>query len=122
MTTTDTARIARAYFDAWTGRKGSDALREFLAEDYTLDAGTHQVQGREQFLAAAGWPEHADTTMLAEAYDGEHAFQLYCAANGGRQVKIVEHLTVRDNRIVTSEIVVDGAAFVAFIAAGNAKA
>jgi hypothetical protein len=34
--------------------------------------------------------------MLAEAYDGEHAFQLYAATHDGQRVKIAEHLTVRD--------------------------
>jgi uncharacterized protein YndB with AHSA1/START domain len=116
VTTPNTARVARSYFDAWTGRKGPDALREFLAEDFTFDAGAHRIEGREPFLAGGGWPEHADTTMLAEAYDGEHAFQLYSASHGGTQIKIVEHLTVRDDRIVASEIVVDGAAFAAFMA------
>ena len=87
MTTPDTARVARSYFDAWTGRKGPDVLREFLAEDFTFDAGTHRVQGREPFLAAGGWPGHAVTTMLAEAYDGEQAFQLYSASDAGNTVK-----------------------------------
>ena len=49
--------------------------------------------------------------LLAEAYDGEHAFQLYTASNGGKNVKIADHLIVRDGQLVSSEVVVDGAAF-----------
>jgi hypothetical protein len=74
--------------------------------------------GRDQFLAgagASGWPEHAVTTLLAEAYDGEHAFQLYTGSNGGKNSKIAEHLVVRDGRLASSEVVVDGAAFMAFM-------
>jgi len=76
------------------------------------------IEGRDQFLAAAGatgWPEQAVTTLLAEAYDGEHAFQLYTGSNGGKNVKIAEHLVVRDGRLTSSEVVVDGAAFMAFM-------
>jgi hypothetical protein len=43
------------------------------------------IEGREQFLAGAGgWPERAVTTLLAEAYDGEHAFQIYSATAARR--------------------------------------
>ena len=54
--------------------------------------------------------ERAVTTLDAEAYDGEHA-QIYSATNGGKKVKIVEHLIIRDGHIELSEVVVDGAAF-----------
>jgi hypothetical protein len=40
------------------------------------------VEGRERFLAAAGLPEHAVTTMLAEVYDGEHALRVKVAPCG----------------------------------------
>ena len=59
--TDETAGVARAYYDAWTNRKGPDALREM-------------------------------------------------------NVKIAEHLIVRDGKLVASEVVVDGAAFMAFMA------
>jgi hypothetical protein len=117
--TEDTARVARAYHDTWTNRKGSDALRELMGEEFVFDSAMMQIQGREQFLAGAGangWPERAVTTLLAEAYDGEHAFQLYTGSNGGKNVKIAEHLIVRDRKLVSSEVVVDGAAFMAFMA------
>jgi hypothetical protein len=48
-------------------------------------------------------------------YNGEHAFQLYTGSNGGKNVKIAEHLVVRDVRLTSSEVVVDGAAFMAFM-------
>jgi SnoaL-like domain len=119
MPTDDTAQVARAYYDAWTTRKGPEALRELMAEGFVFDSALMRVEGREQFLAGAGangWPEQAVTTLLAEAYDGEDAFHLYAGSNGGKEVKIAEHLVVRDGRLVSSEVVVDGAAFMAFMA------
>ena len=81
MTTDETRRTAQAYFAAWTSRQGPEALREVMAEDFTFRAGDMVVEGREAFFEGAGWPEHAVTTLLAEAYDGSTAFQLYEATN-----------------------------------------
>jgi ketosteroid isomerase-like protein len=117
MSSEDTARVARAYFEAWSGRRGADALRPLLAEDFVFDAGPVHIEGREAFLGASEWPARATTTLLAEAYDGEHAFQLYAAVNGFARIRSVEHLVVRDGAIAGSEIVGDLAAFQAFMAA-----
>jgi hypothetical protein len=118
MSTEDTARVARAYFEAWTDRRGPDALRPLLAEGFVFDAGPVHLEGREAFLGASEWPARARTTLVAEAYDGEHAFQLYEAVNGSARIRSAEHLVVRDGVIVSSEIVGDQAAFAAFMAAG----
>ena len=118
MGTEDTARIARAYFDAWSNRRGADALRRLLAADFVFDAGPVHIEGREAFLGASEWPARATTTLHAEAYDGEHAFHLYEAVNGMTRIRSAEHLVVRDGTITSSEIVGDLAAFQAFMAAG----
>jgi hypothetical protein len=120
VSTEDTARVARTYFDAWTNRRGADALRPLLAEGFVFDAGSVHIEGREAFLGAAEWPARATTTLQAEAYDGEHAFQLYEAVNGTARIRSAEHLVVRDGAIVSSEIVGDQAAFAAFMAGGAA--
>jgi ketosteroid isomerase-like protein len=119
MSTEDTARVARAYFDAWSNRRGPDALRPLLAEDFVFDAGPVHIEGREAFLGAAEWPARARTTLEAEAYDGEHGFQLYAAVNGMARIRSAEHLVVRDGAIAASEIVGDLAAFQAFMAASS---
>ena len=75
-----------------------------------------RVDGRDQFLASAAWPEAARTEMIVDAYDGEHGLQLYAATNGPVTVKIVEHLTVADGRIEASETITDSALFGAFLA------
>jgi ketosteroid isomerase-like protein len=118
MSTQDTARVARAYFDAWSNRRGADALRPLLAEDFVFDAGPIHIEGREAFLGASEWPARARTTLHAEAYDGEHAFHLYEAVNGLARIRSAEHLVVRGGVVASSEIVGDMAAFQVFMAAG----
>src|SRR3954449_46326 len=118
MSTEDTARVARAYFDAWTSRRGPDALRPMLAEGFVFDAGPVHIEGREAFLGASDWPARARTTLHAEAYDGEHAFQLYEAVNGLARIRSAKHLVVRAGVIASSEILGDLAAFQVFMAAG----
>jgi hypothetical protein len=116
--TEDTARVARAYFDAWSSRRAAGVLRPLLAPDFVFDAGPIHIEGREAFLGASEWPAGARTTLQAEAYDGEHAFQLYEAVNGFARIRSAEHLVVRGGVIVSSEIVGDLAAFQVFMAAG----
>jgi hypothetical protein len=89
-----------------------------MSPRFVFDARPTRIEGRDALLAGGGWPEGATTTMVAEAYDGEHAFQLYAAVNGMARIRSVEHLVVRDGAIATSEIVGDLAAFQAFMAAG----
>ena len=95
MSTDDTARVARAYFEAWSERRGPDALRPLLAETFVFDAGPVHIEGREAFLGAAEWPARARTTLLAEAYDGEHAFQLYQAVNGTARIRFTTSASKR---------------------------
>ncbi|HKN45344.1 MAG TPA: hypothetical protein VJW23_15640 [Propionibacteriaceae bacterium] len=52
---------------------------------------------------------------MPTAYDGEHSFHLYTGTNGDKEVKAAEHLIVRDGHLVLTEVVVDGAAFMAFM-------
>lgn len=115
MSTSDSARIARAYFDAWSSKKGTEVLRPLMAEGFSFSAGEMHVEGRDNFLAGGNWPDGAVTTLIAEAYDGEHGFQLYSAVNGNKVVRIVEYLTVRDGVVVASEIITDQNQFMAFM-------
>ena len=117
MSTDDTARVARAYFETWSERRGPDAMRPLLAERFVFDAGPVHIEGREAFLGAAEWPARATTTLVAEAYDGEHGFQLYEAVNGTARIRSAEHIVVRGGVIVATEILGDLAAFQVFMAA-----
>ena len=108
--------MARAWYEAWTTRRGPEALRALMDEAFVFVSGPVRVEGREAFLQAAAWPPNAVTTMQAAAYDGASAFQLYEAVNGNVAVRIAEHLTVRDGLIASSEVIVDQAAFAAFVA------
>jgi hypothetical protein len=114
MSTEETQRVWRRYFDALTSLD-----RETAAA--TLDPGLHppagemQIRGRGAFLAAAALPTDAETAMVAEAYQGEVGFQIYDSSRGNRTVRIVDRLTVGDGAIVSSTTVSYGAAFMAFM-------
>jgi tetrahydrodipicolinate N-succinyltransferase len=87
-----------------------------MSPRFVFDARPTRIEGRDALLAGGGWPEGATTKMVAEAYDGEHAFQLYAADHGDAGVRIAEHLTVRDGVVVASEVIADHPSFVAFVA------
>lgn len=111
-----TRAIAQRYFAAWTARR-SDEVLELLAEDLCFTAGPDiLVEGREAFIDGEDWPAGVTTALLAEAYDGTHAFQLYDATHGAVTMRVAEHFTLRDGRIATIDFVADMAIYPAFIA------
>ena len=112
-----TQQIARHYFDAWTSGD-RDTVTTLLAPDFTFAAGDLKIDGREAFLDAGAFPRDASTTMVAEAYQDDVAFQLYDATRGDLTIRVAEQLTVRDGRIASSNFVTDMAAFAAFAGAG----
>lgn len=118
MTTDQTRSTARRYFEAWSTQQGPDVLREVMAEGFTFQAGDMVIEGREAFLETGAWPAQAETTLVAEAYDGSSGIQIYEATNHGVSVKIADHLTVIDGRVVSADTICDGAAFQAFMSAG----
>jgi ketosteroid isomerase-like protein len=110
---TDTRQVARRYFDAWTSGEG-DTVAALLAPDFSFVAGDLRIDGREAFLAGGAFPRDATVTMVAEASEGDVAFQLYDASRGDRTIRVVEQLTVRDGQIASSVFVTDMTAFMAF--------
>jgi ketosteroid isomerase-like protein len=110
----DTQQIARRYFDAWTSGD-SATVAALLSPDFRFAAGDMTIDGRDAFLDAGAFPRDATTTMVAEAYQGEVAFQMYDATRGDRTIRVVEQLTVRDGKLARSEFVTDMAAFRAFL-------
>lgn len=113
--TSETERIAREYFDAWTSRNTA-AAAAVLAEGFTFIAGDMSVEGRHSFLDAGAYPDNATTEMVAEAYQGEDGFQMYVARSGDRSAHIVEHLVVRNGAIQSSTFVTDMTAFMSLMA------
>ncbi|HET6748721.1 MAG TPA: nuclear transport factor 2 family protein [Actinomycetes bacterium] len=109
----DTRQVARRYFDAWTSSEG-DTVAALLAPDFSFVAGDLRIDGREAFLAGGAFPRDATVTMVAEASEGDVAFQLYDASRGDRTIRVVEQLTVRDGQIASSVFVTDMTAFMAF--------
>jgi ketosteroid isomerase-like protein len=110
-----TQDIARRYFDAWTSGD-RDTVEAVLAPDFRFTAVDLAIESRDAFLSAGAFPRDATTTMVAEAYQDDIAFQMYDARRGDRGVRVVEQLTVRDGRIASSVFVTDMAAFGAFAA------
>jgi hypothetical protein len=110
-----TEEIARRYHEAWTSKDG-ETVKALLAPDFQFAAGDMRIAGRDAFLDAGAFPADATTTMVAEAYQGDTAFQMYDSARGDRTVRIVEQLTVRDGAITSAVLVTDMAAFGRFMA------
>ena len=113
-----TEETARRYFDAWTSRDSS-TVAALLASDFRFASGAMSIEGKEAFLNAGAFPRDAKTTMVAEAYQGETAFQMYDATRGVNKVRIVEQLTVRDGLIRSSNFVADMSAFMALMNASD---
>jgi ketosteroid isomerase-like protein len=111
-----THQIARRYYDAWTSGD-SHTVATLLSPTFTFSAGDMKIDGREAFLDSGAFPRDATTTMVAEAYQDDVAFQMYDATRGARTIRVVEQLTVRDGRIASSLFVTDMTAFMAFIGA-----
>jgi ketosteroid isomerase-like protein len=108
-----TQQVARRYYDAWTSGD-SDTVAALLSPDFRFEAGDNRIDGRDAFLDSGAFPGDATVTMVAEAYQGEVAFQLYDATRGDRTIRVAEQLTVHDGRLTRSVFVTDMAAFAAF--------
>jgi ketosteroid isomerase-like protein len=111
-----TQQIARRYYDAWTSGD-SDTVATLLSPTFTFSASDMKIDGREAFLDSGAFPRDATTTMVAEAYQDDVAFQLYDTTRGARTIRVVEQLTVRDGRIASSVFVTDMTGLMAFIGA-----
>jgi ketosteroid isomerase-like protein len=109
-----TEETARRYFAAWTSGD-TGIVRSLLADDFTFAGGDMSIEGRDAFLNAGAFPRDAQTTMVAQAYQGETAFQMYDATRGRNRVRVVEQLKVSDGLIRSSVFVADMAAFMALL-------
>jgi ketosteroid isomerase-like protein len=108
-----TQQVARRYFDAWTSGD-SDTVAALLSPAFSFAAGDLRIDGRDAFLDSGAFPRDATTTMVAEAYQGDVAFQMYDATRGARTIRVVEQLTVRHGTIASSVFVTDMAALASF--------
>jgi ketosteroid isomerase-like protein len=104
-----TQQIARRYYDAWTAGD-TNTVATLLSPNFHFAAGDRRIDGREAFLDSGAFPRDATTTVVAEAYQDDVAFQMYDATRGDRTIRVVEQLTVRDGMIASSVFVTDTAA------------
>lgn len=110
-----TQQVARRYYDAWTAGDAA-TVSTLLSPDFQFVAGDMTIDGRDAFIDSGAFPKDATTTMVAEAYQDDVAFQMYDATRGDQTIRIVEQLTVRDDTIARSVFVTDTAAFMSFLA------
>jgi hypothetical protein len=119
MSDSDTRQAARTYHHGWAHGSGAAEMRPVMAEAFSFRFGDMLIEGREAFLAGGGWPEGAEVTMVAEAYQGEHGFQLFDCVDGDRTVRMCEHLVVRGGLLVSCELVADHVAVGALLSGGK---
>lgn len=116
MGTEQTRQAARTYHQGWAHGSGADEMRPVMDENFVFTMGDMRIEGREAFLGGGGWPEGATVKTVAEAYDGDHGFQLYQCARGDATVQMCEHFTVRDGRIAAVDLIADHQQLGAFMA------
>lgn len=106
----ETRRVVRDYFAAWTGRDVR-AARSHLADDLQFEGSIDRFDDAASYADALGaFTEMlTETRLLAEAYDGEFAALLYdCVTDSSAgTIRTSEHLHVVDGRIRSITLVFD---------------
>jgi len=112
MLSDDTAGIARAYHDAWTGRDFARA-RALLADGLIVEVPVNDYPTAESFATALErfGSTVSEVSLLAAMSDGDEAMLLYDldAAPVGR-LRVAEHFTVSDGKITRIRQIHDTAA------------
>jgi SnoaL-like protein len=98
----DALSIVRAYHDGWTGRH-FDRAASLLAEELKVEVPVNAYPTKASFVEAlirfGSMVERAD--LLAELGNGSEAILLYdMQVSPLGTIRIAEHFTVRDGRIV----------------------
>lgn len=98
----DTRNIIRRYHDAWSTRRFDDAIA-LLADDLRVEVPVNDYPTRASFaqalVAFGGMVERVE--LIAELADDEEAMLLYdlTVTDLGR-LRVAEHFTVRNGRIM----------------------
>jgi ketosteroid isomerase-like protein len=102
MTENDTLSVVRAYHDAWTSKRFDDAVR-LLAPDLAVEVPVNEYPTRESFAAALeGFGSMVESVeLLSETSAGHEAMVLYdMDVQGLGRIRVAEHFTVQDGKIV----------------------
>jgi len=100
--TSDPAVIVRAYHDAWTSKDFGMAAA-LLADDLAVEVPVNEYPTAESFAAAlAGFGSTVTSVdLLAAMSDGDEAMLLYDLTAGPvGSLRVAEHFTVADGKIV----------------------
>lgn len=112
MNSRQTLSLARRYHDGWTSRNYEQAI-ELLAPTITIEVPINDYPTAESFgVALRRFGEMAcKVELLSEMSRGDEAMLLYdMEVEGIGAMRVVEHLTVADGRIVRLRQVHDTAA------------
>src|SRR5215468_2604241 len=99
---TDAVSVVRAYHRAWTSKE-FDADAALLADELVVEVPINDYPTKASFAdAVAGFGRLViSVEMLSELSEGGEAVQLYdIEVNGLGPMRIAEHFTVRDGKIV----------------------
>jgi ketosteroid isomerase-like protein len=108
----DARSIVDAYHRGWTSRRFDESI-QLLAPDLAVEVPINEYPTRESFAQAlvsfGGLVEEVD--LLAELAHGDEAMLLYdMDVKGLGRVRVAEHFTVKDGRIVRLRQIHDTAA------------
>lgn len=109
---TQVRALVRRYYDGWRQGRFEDAIAQ-LAPDVAIEVPINAYPDRASFgqaLASFGaLVDHVE--LLSELFDGEQAILLYdMHVRGLGALRVAEHFTVRDGRIVRLRQIHDTAA------------
>ena len=98
----DARSVVETYHRGWTSKRFDDAVA-LLAPDVQVEVPINEYPTRESFAQAlagfGGMVERVD--LLAELAEGSQAMLLYdLTVTGMGTLRVAEHFTVRDGRIV----------------------
>jgi ketosteroid isomerase-like protein len=102
MATESALSIARTYHDAWTS-KNFDQAESLLADDLVVEVPINHYPTTESFASAVRSFGSLATNvdLLSELGAGDEAVLLYdMEVNGLGELRIVEHFTVSDGKVV----------------------
>lgn len=102
VSTDETKNIVRRYHEGWSNRRFDDAIA-LLADDLCVEVPVNDFPTRESFARAlvtfGGMVEHVE--LLSDLAGDHEAMLLYdLTVKGLGRMRIVEHFTVKNGRIV----------------------
>jgi len=113
METIDALTVARGYHDAWTS-KNFELASDLLSEDLKIEVPINSYKTKQEFLEAVKFTCQAVTgiNILSELSNKDEAILLYdMQIPSMGNLRIVEHFTITNGKIVQIRHIHDTAPF-----------